>query len=417
MSVSRKDGKTIYYTDDELKAAEQNNNALQYALSRGYQLIKFGNEFHLKEHDSMVFKQDGRWYWNSQDKHGRALDFIQAYESRSFSEAICILAGTIDRPAPVGPPRDMPSPATEEKGEFILPEHAGSFKNLFAYLIKERGIDAGLVKDMVEHHKIYQGITYNKLKIAGYDRDGNARYAVKEAYRVDFSKLPLVKEPLNIGTDGAPFNTAECLSPDTVRELLETNQIRAYQNLVMVGFDKSNVPHYASMRSMNSSGKAVKVDVTGSDKSYPFVLEGRAGNATVCVFESPVEAMSYWSLCKITSSDRINFTMISLGGAGTSLSLDRYLKEHPEVRNIVMGLNNDSQEFGHKIDAGRNGTGRIVETYGNSYHITKHQPHLNDWNDVLKNYRHNLEGQIPSLSRASARPEVNRGTKDLGVAI
>ena len=45
MSVSRKDGKTIYYTDDERKAAEQNNNALQYALSRGYHLIKFGTEY------------------------------------------------------------------------------------------------------------------------------------------------------------------------------------------------------------------------------------------------------------------------------------------------------------------------------------------------------------------------------------
>ncbi|MVB10834.1 hypothetical protein CAFE_15320 [Caprobacter fermentans] len=54
MSVSRKTGE-IYYTDDELQTALQNNNALQYALSRHYKLIKSSrNTYTMKEHDSMV---------------------------------------------------------------------------------------------------------------------------------------------------------------------------------------------------------------------------------------------------------------------------------------------------------------------------------------------------------------------------
>ena len=410
MSVSRKTGE-VYYTGEELEAALKNNNALQYALSRGYRLVSVGNEYHLAEHDSMVFKHDGRWYWNSKGLHGRALDFIQAYEDRSYREAVCILAGTIDRPAPVGPPRDMPAPSQEEKPEFILPERSGSYKNLFAYLIRERGIEPELVKNLVQRHKIYQGIVYNKLRLIGYGKDGTARYDAKERFKEEFAQVPRVRESVNSGQKDAPFHTAGCLAPETVRQLLDSGRAHLYNNLIMVGCDTTGVPRYASMRSMNSKGKPVKVDIPGSDKSYPFVLEGKPGNSTVCIFESPIEAMSYWTLCKITGSSRISCPMISLGGAASRQALDRYLKGHPEIRRIVIGLNNDAKEFGHAIDAGRNGAEKIEELYGKSYAISRHCPHLDDWNDVLKNYRQNLEGRLSVREPAVSKP------RHLGLAI
>jgi hypothetical protein len=392
MSVSRKTGK-IYYTDDELKAALDNNNALNYAVSRGYNLIRIGNEYHLKEHDSMVFKQDGSWFWNSKGLHGRAIDFIQNYEDKTYPEAICILADTIDRPAPVGPVHTV-NVSAEEKPEFILPERAENYRNMFAYLIKERCIGHELVKGLAENHKIYQGITYNKLKIIGYDKGGNAMYSVKERFHDDLKDIPTVRSDINTGETGAPFRNAECIAPAAINELLGSGQIRAFQNLVMVGYDDKGTPRYASMRSMNSTGKAVKVDVTGSNKSFPFVIKGKDGFNTVCVFESPIEAMSYNSLCQITDSKRIDCPMISLGGAAATQALDRYLKWHPEIHNIVVGLNNDSKKFGHEINAGLNGTEKIKNEYGHDYSITIHKPYLDDWNDVLKNYRRNIEGKI-----------------------
>ncbi|MVB10145.1 hypothetical protein CAFE_08220 [Caprobacter fermentans] len=370
-----------------------------------------------------VFTLDGRWYWNSQgitDTNGHAphaLDFIQNYEGKSYKEAVCILAGTIDLPAPAEPVQNMKLPPPEGKQDFILPERSGNFRNLFAYLVKERGFDSGFVKDMVEQHKIFQGITYNKLRIVGYAKDGTVRYAVKEKFKDEFSRLPRMKETVNNGTAGSPFHTQESLSPGTVQELLKTGQIRMFQNLVMVGYDKDGIPRYASMRSMNSSGKPVKVDVTGSDKSYPFVLEGAAGNETVCVFESPIEAMSYRILCKITGSERISCPMISLGGAAAMQSLDRYLREHPEIHSIVIGLNNDSKAFGHDINAGRNGTEKIMDRYGSAYAVTMHKPFLNDWNDVLKNFRKNLEGKLPEPEHSVyIRQNVSKA-KQVGIAI
>ena len=68
MSVSRRTG-DVYYTDEEKEKALQNTNALKYALSHGYQLMKSGNEYRLKEHDSMVFELNGKWHWNSRGLH------------------------------------------------------------------------------------------------------------------------------------------------------------------------------------------------------------------------------------------------------------------------------------------------------------------------------------------------------------
>ena len=414
MSVSKKTG-NLYYNDDELKAALDNNNALNYAVSRGYGLVRIGNEYHLKEHDSMVFKQDGRWFWNSQGLSGRAIDFIQNYEDKTYPEAICILAGTIDRPAPVGSVHAV-NVSAEEKPEFILPERAANYRNMFAYLIKERCIDHDLVKGLVESRKIYQGITFNKLTIIGYDNNGKAMYKVKERFRDDLKGITTVRSGINTGESGAPFRNAECIAPATINELLESGQIRTFQNLVMVGYDKDGVPKYASMRSMNSTCKAVKVDVTGSNKSFPFVIKGKDGCNTVCVFESPVEAMSYHSLCQITDSKRIDCPMISLGGAAAMQSLDRYLKCHPEIHNIVVGLNNDSLKFGHKIDAGLNGTEKIKKEYSRNYNIIVHKPYLDDWNDVLKNYRQNIEGKIPEQNRSTYKQQ-KKQTKKTEIAI
>lgn len=336
MSVSRNGA--LYYTDEELDKALDNNNALQYAMSRGYSLTQQGNEWHLKEHDSMVFSRDGRWHWNSQDLHGRALDFIQAYENCDYVEAVCTLAGTLDSPPPVGPIMHTEIPPAEKR-EFVLPEKADNCKMIFAYLIKERGIDHELVKKLVKENKLFQNKPYN--------------------------------------------------------------------NLVMVGFDSNHVARYASLRSTNSYTKAFKIDVPGSDKSYPFIVDETVKSDTVRVFESPIEAMSYWSLCKETGSGYLNDYLLSKGGSATVVPLERFLKEHPEVKNIVFCLNNDSKELGHKINAGQKATKNLSERFQDDYHISTHIPHLNDWNDVLKNYRKNLEGKMHQLHRPEI--QVSRG--------
>lgn len=399
MAVSRKTGE-LYFTDEEKEAALQNNNALEYALSRGYHLIQMGNEFHLKEHDSMVFTRDGRWFWNSQGIKGRAIDFIMKYEDQDYITAICTLAGTMGRPMPIGPPRQISSLPPPEKREFILPERAENNRIVFAYLIKERGIDPALVRRMAAEKKIYQCVTYSKLEIAGYTKDGKACYTVKKKYEEELADLSFAKMTISNNTAGQSFHEEKCLSPDEIPKLLKSGQIHQFQSLVMVGYDESGEAQYASQRSTNMVGKAFKVDISGSDKSYPFLLIPKQGSDTVCVFESPIEAMSYWTLCYETGSPRLNSYMLSQGGAGTNLSLERFLSGHSEIRHIIAALNNDSRDFDHTINAGKNGIDKICRKFGEEYDVSIHQPHLNDWNDVLKNYRKNhLAARMKELRR------------------
>lgn len=86
--------------------------------------------------------------------------------------------------------------------------------------------------------------------------------------------------------------------------------------------------------------------------------------------------------------------MIGLGGASVLQALDRFLKDHPQIDTIVSGLNNDDEQSGHKINAGLNGTNRIIEKYSKLYTVNVHKPHLNDWNNVLTNYRKHLRSKM-----------------------
>ena len=52
---------------------------VSYLESRGYELMRQGNQYRLKEHDSLYVKGN-QWYWHSQHKGGKTLDFLIDYE-------------------------------------------------------------------------------------------------------------------------------------------------------------------------------------------------------------------------------------------------------------------------------------------------------------------------------------------------
>jgi hypothetical protein len=54
------------------------------------------------------------------------------------------------------------------------------FKNIFAYLIKERGVDGDLVRRLVRENKIYLSRSHNNLVMVDYDSEGKARFATNK---------------------------------------------------------------------------------------------------------------------------------------------------------------------------------------------------------------------------------------------
>lgn len=170
----------LYFTEQQHDFARYEASALEYALSQGYPLVKKGRYYHHKEHDSMVFTDKGMWFWNSRQLHGGAIEFITQYEHRTYVEAVLILNGENIQDLTMRPPQPdaVRKHKTEEnKQEFKLPEKSPTFSRLFAYLLKERKLDADLVSALVKEKKIFESAEHHNVVFVGYDENGVPRNA------------------------------------------------------------------------------------------------------------------------------------------------------------------------------------------------------------------------------------------------
>ncbi|NPE22823.1 DUF3991 domain-containing protein [Fusibacter sp. A1] len=150
------------------------------------------------------------------------------------------------------------------------------------------------------------------------------------------------------------------------------------KSCVFVGYDDNQEPKYASVRSTNTTGKTYRGDVKNSDKTFPFSYEGKTN--TLCVFEAPIDLMSYLTLLKYHKVNNFSHHMISLGGVADK-ALDYYLKQHTEIKSIMLCLDND--------EAGHFSCQQINEKYHESYHMQRHCPIGKDFNEDLLSIRNN----------------------------
>ncbi|MBQ2564937.1 MAG: topoisomerase, partial [Oscillospiraceae bacterium] len=99
------------YTKEQIAQADS-MDLVSYLESRGYELMRQGNQYRLKEHDSLYVKGN-QWYWHSQHKGGKTLDFLIDYEGMSFLDAMKALIGEegkTERRLPIVAPQEHPDP-------------------------------------------------------------------------------------------------------------------------------------------------------------------------------------------------------------------------------------------------------------------------------------------------------------------
>lgn len=279
MPISKKN--RLYYTAEQYEAARSNSNALEYARRQGYDLVRRGSYYCLREHDSMVFTPEGKWFWNSRQLHGGALEFMMYYEGRSFPEAVLLLAGTSEPGA--SPPNGQPStPAPQPKPEtekvpFCLPPRAQNMRRLFGYLCGARKLDYGVVKEMTA-----QGIVYESI-----------------------------------------FRSS------TGKEL---------HNACFVSYDGLGNPCSAFQRGMTST--VYKGEVPGSSKDWGWVLHGKHPTK-LYVFEAAIDAASYvtWQI-RQGNDPLLDGDFLALGGLNFT-PIERYLERHPHVEHVLLLLDAD----------------------------------------------------------------------------
>lgn len=264
------------FTPEQLAVARE-VSALEYAQRHGYELVRHGNSYQLKEHDSMVFLPNGKWFWNSQGLHGGAIDFVMHYENRTLPEAVIALnedrvVSSAQRCAA------RPSSQQETPASLMLPEKAEGMREALAYLCQTRGIDYDLLCRLAKEGRLYQSST--------------------------------VKGE------------------------------RTFHNAVFVGLDENGVPRSASLRGC-STQSSFKLEARGSDKSYPFEISGKPNATVLAVFEGAIDALSHASISKISElADGIGHR-IAIGGNGRAEAIERVLKRYPDVRQVQFCLDSD----------------------------------------------------------------------------
>ncbi len=167
------------------------------------------------------------------------------------------------------------------------------------------------------------------------------------------------------------------IDKDTISELMHKKLIyesKDGHNCVFVGYDKGGKPRYANLRGTLTE-KSFKKECLGSNKKFSFSIQGK--NNCLRVFESAIDAISDITIAKFyyPEVDPYNDHRLSLGGVET-IALDQYLSDHPNIKDIVLRLDNDS--------VGRSAAERIqVELVEKGYSVYIRHPKEKDVNADL----------------------------------
>ena len=144
-----------------------------------------------------------------------------------------------------------------------------------------------------------------------------------------------------------------------------------YHNAVFVGFDEHGVARHAHKRSTNSSGKAFRQNVEGSDPRYSFHWLG--GDDSLYVFEAPIDLLSYITLYQ-DGWERHNYAAC----CGVSpIPVIEALRRMDQPRQVFLCLDNDA--------AGQAANQRMAEQIKAQFGIAAEIiiPAAKDWNEDL----------------------------------
>ena len=142
-----------------------------------------------------------------------------------------------------------------------------------------------------------------------------------------------------------------------------------YHNAVFVGTDEDGVARHAHKRSVNSFGKAFRINVESSDPRYSFHHIGTDGS--LYVFEAPIDMLSYITL------DPEGWQEHSyVACCGTSIQpVLKMLERVPQLDTVLLCLDND--------EAGHIASQRMSDQLADQYNVERLIPENKDWNDDL----------------------------------
>ena len=159
------------------------------------------------------------------------------------------------------------------------------------------------------------------------------------------------------------------LSPSLVNFFIAAGDIyedSSHHNVVFVGRDADGHPRYASSRGIREK---FRQDVAGAEKAFGFAHRGT--DKQLLVFEAPIDLLSF---IELFPKNWQQHNYLSLGGV-SGKALRQFLSERPDVERVFLCLDADK--------AGEDACKRLAALLPDSVSVTRIQPCMKDWNDVL----------------------------------
>ena len=159
------------------------------------------------------------------------------------------------------------------------------------------------------------------------------------------------------------------LSPSLVNFFIAAGDIyedSSHHNVVFVGRDADGHPRYASSRGIQEK---FRQDAAGAEKAFGFAHRGT--DKQLLVFEAPIDLLSF---IELFPKNWQQHNYLSLGGV-SGKALQQFLSERPDVERVFLCLDADK--------AGEDACKRLATLLPDSVSVTRIQPCMKDWNDVL----------------------------------
>ena len=188
----------------------------------------------------------------------------------------------------------------------------------------------------------------------------------------DSAPSPAFRLPLRNVTNANILNylTQERkLSPSLVNFFIAAGDIyedAAHHNVVFVGRDADGHPRYASSRGIQEK---FRQDAAGAEKAFGFAHRGT--DKQLLVFEAPIDLLSF---IELFPKNWQQHSYLSLGGV-SGKALRQFLSERSDVERVFLCLDADK--------AGEDACKRLAALLPDTVSVTRIQPCMKDWNDVL----------------------------------
>ncbi len=188
----------------------------------------------------------------------------------------------------------------------------------------------------------------------------------------DSAPSPAFRLPLRNVTNANILNylTQERkLSPSLVNFFIAAGDIyedATHHNVVFVGRDADGHPRYASSRGIREK---FRQDAASAEKAFGFAHRGT--DKQLLVFEASIDLLSF---IELFPKNWQQHNYLSLGGV-SGKALRQFLSERPDVERVFLCLDSDK--------AGEDACKRLAALLPDSVSVTRIQPCMKDWNDVL----------------------------------